>query len=240
MSGQIDAIWRHSIESALEREGAEIYEDQPHTILTSLVGSGDSSEGHFRVDLEHPGRWHIFDGIDRQGVVLSGEVAIEPLVALVVEQWRLTRHRYLTATGAGPSHFVSGTIRAIPINILAERLVARWRDGEIPEFKNNPGFDVLLNDGTRIQVKSSVRNPKSQLVSTIKFGTDPAYFNHDELVYVEFTSDSLPARALIAKSNDLRAAIANDRKTHQVWSWMEANGSDVTEEIMQAFADEFG
>ena len=234
MTEQIPDDWRRGIETALEAEGAEILPDQPHTILATLIRS-DELEGHFRVDHEADGSWRVFDRTNRDGAVVSRSVELAPLIAFVVEQWRLVRHRYMIDQGMIASPFVPGFVRAIPLGQLAERLVAVAFDGRLAATPNHPGFDVQLPDGRRVQVKSSIRNVKNNVVSTVKFLTDPAYFNHDIFIYVEFSEDSYPVRALRVESEELRRAFDHDHKNHQVWPWMVHNGDDISAKIQVAF-----
>lgn len=238
MNERMSEDWRRGIETALEIEGAEILPDQPHTILGTLTGR-DEFEGHFRVDYEADGSWRIFDRTDREGVLVSSSVELAPLIAFVIEQWRLARHRYMYDQGMETAPFVPGFVRAIPLGQLAERLVAFAFDGQLADTPNHPGFDVQLPDGRRVQVKSSIRNAKNNVVSTVKFLTDPAYFGHDVFIYVEFASDHYPIRALRVESERLRRAFDHDHKNHQVWPWMEKNGDDVSREIHAAFARVF-
>ena len=218
-----------------------------HGSLTTIDGRGvlatimpGVSEGHFRVDREADGSWRLWGTYEGEDEIrVSGPVSGNALAALAGEFLLETRRRYCTEFGHPiPSPLPPPAIRARQKEYLAEETMQQLAGGTLPAAGNH-GFDVLAPGGRRVQVKASVRNPKSGLISTLQFKTTPGYADHDELVYVEFSPDNYPLRAWSIESNLFRSIVPDDKKTHHVEPILKEHGTDITGPFVAAFESLF-
>jgi hypothetical protein len=122
----------------------------------------------------------------------------------------------------------------MPKEKIAEVTVTKMTRGELAS-SGNKGFDVLVNGIHRVQVKSTVRNPNSGLISTLNLKSGPSYTDHDELIYIVFTPANYPQEAWSIDSTVLRAAIPPADKTVQVEQLLKTSGVEKTKEVREAF-----
>jgi hypothetical protein len=215
-------------------------------VLACILPSEDGTltEGHFYIEPMLDGTWQVYGRpFPVEPVIVSGSVTLSALAMLGVETLLQARQDYLASKEDGPEllPIPPPSVRAQQRGDLAEELIAKFVGGD-QAGTGNHGFDILGPDGQlRIQVKSSVRNKKSGLISTLQFKSDPAWTGHDELFYVEFSEYNYPVTVWVIDSNRLREAISkgtgvNDGKTHQVEDLLRNRGSDITGQV-RAFFD---
>ena len=213
-------------------------------LATLLPPQGNQTEGHFRVDHRDDGTWrigrrtddeHAIEVTDRMSAnalaALSSELLLEARIRYCAEQ------RLIVPPSLGlplPPPYV----RRMPKDKLAEATVAEMTGGELAT-PGNKGFDVLVNGSHRVQVKSTVRNPKTGLISTLNLNTGPSYTDHNELIYIVFTPANYPEQAWSIESEVLRAEISPANKTVHVEQILENKGNPVTNEVRTAFENRF-
>jgi hypothetical protein len=117
---------------------------------------------------------------------------------------------------------------------IAQQVVAAACGGMVVAARGL-GHNVIAGNGTRYQVRATVRNEKSGVISTVRFPNDASYLEHDKFVYVEFSPAGFPVGGWTIDSPILRANIANDQKGHQIETLLRSKGVDVTGELVFAY-----
>lgn len=213
-------------------------------LATLLPPQGNQTEGHFRVDHRDDGTWRIGGRTDDEHAIeVTDRISANALAALSSELLLEARVRYcaeqdlIVPPSLGfplpPPH-----VRRMPKDKLAEAIVAEMTGGELAT-PGNKGFDVLVNGDHRVQVKSTVRNLSSGLISTLNLKTGPSYTDHDELIYVVFTPANYPEQAWSIESNVLRYELPPADKTVQVEQLLKNKGNEITDEVRTAFENRF-
>ena len=213
-------------------------------LATLLPPLGDQTEGHFRVDHRDDGTWRIGGrSDDDHAIEVTDRMSVNALAALSSELLLEARIRYcaeqslIVPPSLGlplpPPH-----VRRMPKDKLAEALVAEMTGGELAT-PGNKGFDVLVNGDHRVQVKSTVRNPSSGLISTLNLKTGPSYSDHDELIYIVFTPANYPEQAWSIESDVLRSEIPPADKSVQVKQLLTSRGEEITSKIQAVFENQY-
>lgn len=225
-------------------------------VLAAIMPSptADVEDGHFYVEPMPDGSWSIHGRPDPvESIKVSGSASLSAVSVLAVELLLEARYDYgvrLFAYGEIdrlPVPPVVPRVRNLQISDVGERLVAQMVKGE-KQPTNNPGFDVLAPDGTRIQVKSSQRNIESQRLSTVHFGTHSSWEDHDLLIQIEFSPYRYPLLARRIRSDDLRGIITEEMggwskdRNYQIepvlatkCHGITAEAEDITIEVREAF-----
>lgn len=169
-------------------------------------------------------------------VELTGDVTANVLAAAAAEAFTEARRRYLAAFHPDLTDQPTPPpwVRRQRIGAWAERLVATALDGNLATAGNH-GYDLVDGNGRRVQVKASVRNQRSGLISTLQFKSGPGYSHHDLLVHVEMSACNYPVRAWLIESDVLRNLVPNDGKTHQVEPILVRSGTDITDLVHRAY-----
>ncbi len=213
-------------------------------LATLLPPLGDQTEGHFRVDHRDDGTWRIGGrSDDDHAIQVTDRMSANALAALSSELLLEARIRYCTEQSliVPPSlglPLPPPYVRRMPKDKLAEALVADMTGGELAT-PGNKGFDVLVNGGHRVQVKSTVRNQSSGLISTLNLKTGPSYTDHDELIYIVFTPANYPEQAWSIESDVLRSEIRPADKSVQVKQLLTSRGEEITRKIQAAFENQY-
>lgn len=218
--------------------------DGDGVLATLLPPHGDQIKGHFRVDHRSDGTWRIGGRSDDEyAVEITDRVSANALAQLSGELLLEARVRYCEEYGltAPPSlglPLPPPYVRMMRKDKVAEATVAELTGGELATA-GNKGFDVLVNGTHRVQVKSTVRNPSSHLISTLNLKSGPSYDEHDELIYVVFTPANYPETAWSIESDVLRSEIPPVDKTFHVEKLLTSKGNPMTTEIQAAFERRF-
>ena len=209
-------------------------------LATLLPPQGDQTEGHFRVDHRDDGTWRIGGrSDDEHAIEVTDRISANALAALSSELLLEARIHYCAEQDliVPPSlglPLPPPYVRRMPKDKLAEATVAEMTGGELAT-PGNKGFDVLANGHHRVQVKSTVRNPSSGLISTLNLRTGPSYSDHDELIYIVFSPANYPEQAWSIDSEVLRDEIPPTDKTVQVEQLLQNKGNEITNEVRTAF-----
>jgi hypothetical protein len=209
-------------------------------LATLLPPLGKQTEGHFRVDHRGDGTWRIGgQSDDEHAIEVTDRMSANALAALSSELLLEARIRYcadqrLIVPPSLGLPLPPPYVRRMPKDKLAEALVAEMTGGELAT-PGNKGFDVLVNGTHRVQVKSTVRNPKTGLISTLNLKAGPSYTHHDELIYIVFTPANYPEQAWSIESDVLRRKIQPADKSVQVKQLLTSRGEEITSKIQAAF-----
>jgi hypothetical protein len=205
-------------------------------VLAAFIGSdAGPEEGHFRVDRLDDG-WRIWstmdDIFDRNALELPATLAASELSSVAVERFRRYRFEYSEHFGRGLRPPFPMEAFMIRLDHWAELVATSLRGTLAPS--GTPGFDVEAPNEGRVQIKCSVRNKKSGVISTLTFKSDPSYFNHDHLAYVVFDEDRFPVSGWIINSDVFRSMVPHDHKSHQVEKIMITHGAELTDVLQTA------
>jgi hypothetical protein len=214
-------------------------------VLACLLPSEDGTltEGHFYIEPMLDGTWQVHGRpFPLEPVRVSGSVSVSALTMLGVETLLQARQEYIASMEGGAEllPIPPPSVRARKRGDLAEELVAGFVEGKRATVGTH-GYDVLGPDGQhRIQVKPSVRNKKSGLLSTLQFKSEPAWSDHDQLFYVEFSQYNYPVTVWAIESVRLREWISkgtgvNDEKTHQVEPLLRSSAYEISSRVREYF-----